>query len=204
MRNLILAAVLLAGLLPGRAAANVVTASFLDDAMDSYVAGGPCSGVAVKCQTFTAEQSGRLYSVGLRLYVDAGFPGLQVAVYALDANGLPTGDPLAGEAFATDAAPTTWPAALETFVYTGSTPVLQAGTAYAIVVQSADTASDLTFTWNGYGYAQATYAGGRFMQRTCDLSGWSIISYDMGFAVTVDESVPNATSSWSGVKALFR
>ncbi len=204
MRILIIAALVLLGPAAGRATADVVTASFLSDTMNAIIPGGPCGSGAIKCQTFTAEQSGQLRSVALRMYADAGFPGLRVSVRAMDANNLPNGDELCSEVFATDTAPTAWPAALATFTFTGTTPTLQAGTEYGIVVESADTASPLTFTWNGAAYADATYAGGRYMQRSCDLLAWGILSYDMGFQVIVDETVPNEASSWGGVKALFR
>jgi len=197
-------------LLPGLALAEVVTAQWqLETPMNTYSGIGGCGVWQERGQTFLAEQSGQLLSASMRMYRNGNSSvWLRVSIYSVDeSTGLPTGEPIYFEDYAADDLNIGQPPQPETYVFSGNTPVLQAGQRYALVMTDADAAgSGPYFTLNGLSNSLATYAGGAMVQRGCGTGAtWAfyVEPQDFAFRVTVDETVATASASWGALKSLY-
>ena len=185
---------------------GVVTAGFLLETLGSQFASfGGTSFIKARGQTFTAEVSGQLVSVALRLGLDSPSEStVRIGVHAVDGNGLPVQPPLAVEDFSADLIPIEPDFGFVDFDLSADTAQLAAGVEYAItvVIDPIDPAP-APFVLNGSA-TDGGYDGGMEL-RTFDGTTWERTDTgDVHFEVRVDDTVSAQAQSIGATKARFR
>jgi hypothetical protein len=198
-----LAAVLLSVPLASPGGATEIAAEFnLDVAMSSFASFGAAGPVSARGQSFTAEVSGRVESVGLRVSRTSDHAlKLRISILRVGEDGKPTGSPILVGDFPGSLIPVDSDGEAVIFPFENG-PMLEAGVRYALTFRpTAYLQTETPFYINGAVNADASYEGGMAMRSADNGDTWTLVQViDFGFRVTVAETVPVDLVSWGSLK----